>query len=101
MSMCPAEERHQREEEGGLSVFEATEATASLPFRERVADPDRTVKIYRRSAAGRDMCRCAWRVVNHILPTELPHTNPKQRVPKIMCAVCVGYYYVPICSLIQ
>ena len=59
MSMCPAEEMRQREEEGALNAFEATEATASLPFRERVADPDRTVKKYRRSAAGRDMCRYA------------------------------------------
>ena len=73
MSMCPAEERRQREEEGGLSAFEATEATASLSFRERVADPDRTVKKYRRSAAGRDMCRyhtcTAWRVVSSSLFT--------------------------------
>lgn len=57
MSMCPVEEVRLREAEGGLNVFEATEETARLPFRERVADPARTVKKYRRSAAGRDMRR--------------------------------------------
>lgn len=57
MSMCPAQERREREAEGGLSVFEATDATASMPFRERLADPNRTVKKYRRSAAGRNMHR--------------------------------------------
>lgn len=58
-SMCPAEEMRQRQDEGGLSVFEATDATASLPYRQRVADPAKTVKKYRRSAAGRDMLRYA------------------------------------------
>lgn len=59
MSMCPDSERRDREAEGGLSSFEATEATskASVPFRQRVADPEKTVKKYRRSAAGRDMHR--------------------------------------------
>lgn len=59
MSMCPASEMREREVEGGLSSFEATEATSksSVPFRQRVADPDKTVKKYRRSAAGRDMHR--------------------------------------------
>lgn len=57
MSMCPVEEARSREAEGALSVFEATDATVMLPFRQRVADPNRTVKKYRRSAAGRDMDR--------------------------------------------
>ncbi|CAM9465097.1 unnamed protein product [Ectocarpus fasciculatus] len=57
MSMCPGSERREREAEGGLSSFEATEATtgASVSFRQRVADPKKAVKKYRRSAAGRDM----------------------------------------------
>ncbi|CAM9397993.1 unnamed protein product [Ectocarpus sp. 12 AP-2014] len=57
MSMCPESERREREAEGGLSSFEATEASAgaSVSFRQRVADPKKTVKKYRRSAAGRDM----------------------------------------------
>ncbi|CAN0104962.1 unnamed protein product, partial [Ectocarpus sp. 8 AP-2014] len=57
MSMCPESERREREAEGGLSSFEATEATAgaSVSFRQRVADPKKAVKKYRRSAAGRDM----------------------------------------------
>eukprot|EP00752_Nemacystus_decipiens_P008387 g7498.t1 len=57
MSMCPESEIREREAEGGLSCFETTEATAkpSVPFRKRIADPDRMVKKYRRSAAGRDM----------------------------------------------
>lgn len=58
MSMCPIEETRSREAEGTLSVFEVTDATAMLPFRQRVADPNRTVKKYCRSAAGRDMHRC-------------------------------------------
>ncbi|CAM9127913.1 unnamed protein product [Ectocarpus sp. 4 AP-2014] len=57
MSMCPESERREREAEGALSSFEATEATAgaSVSFRQRVADPNKAVKKYRRSAAGRDM----------------------------------------------
>ncbi|CAM9570133.1 unnamed protein product, partial [Choristocarpus tenellus] len=55
--MCPTSEMLEREAEGGLSVYEATEATANLPSRQRVADPARAVKKYRRSAAGRDMYR--------------------------------------------
>lgn len=57
--MCPESEMREREAEGGLSSFEATEATAkpSVPFRNRVADPNKAVKKYRRSAAGRDMHR--------------------------------------------
>lgn len=58
VSMCSVEEARSREAEGALSVFEATDATAMLPFRQRIADPNRTVKKYRRSAAGRDMYRC-------------------------------------------
>lgn len=63
MSMCPLSEMRAREAEGVLSSFEATEATskASVPFRQRVADPERVVKKYRRSAAGRDMQRCLGR----------------------------------------
>jgi len=59
MTMCPDKERLEREAEGALSSFEATEATAGadVPFRKRVADPDKMVKKYRRSAAGRDMQR--------------------------------------------
>lgn len=57
MTMCPDEERREREEEGGLSMFEATDETVSSPFRERVADPNKAVKKYRRSAAGRNMHR--------------------------------------------
>ncbi|CAB1118990.1 unnamed protein product [Ectocarpus sp. CCAP 1310/34] len=59
MSMCPESERREREAEGGLSSFEATEATAgaSVSFRQRIADPKKAVKKYRRSAAGRDMHR--------------------------------------------
>lgn len=61
MTMCPELEMREREADGGLSSFEATEATAnaSVPFRDRVADPDKAVKKYRRSAAGRDMQRYA------------------------------------------
>ncbi|CAM9227447.1 unnamed protein product, partial [Hapterophycus canaliculatus] len=57
MSMCPVAEMREREAEGALSSFEATEASSksSVPFRERVADPEKIVKKYRRSAAGRDM----------------------------------------------
>lgn len=64
MSMCPESERREREAEGGLSSFEATEATAgaSVSFRRRVADPKKAVKKYRRSAAGRDMHRCHLRI---------------------------------------
>lgn len=64
MSMCPESERREREAEGGLSSFEATEATAgaSASFRQRVADPKKAVKKYRRSAAGRDMHRCLLRI---------------------------------------
>ena len=59
MSMCPEAEMKEREMEGGISSFEATDATAkpSVPFRNRVADPAKAVKKYRRSAAGRDMHR--------------------------------------------
>lgn len=57
MTMCPKSEMLERQAEATLSMFEATEDTASLHFRHRKADPARTVKKYRRSAAGRDMRR--------------------------------------------
>lgn len=57
MLMCPVEETKEREKEGDLSIFEATEETRLLHFRERRADPAKIVKKYRRSAAGRDMHR--------------------------------------------
>ncbi|CAM9139901.1 unnamed protein product, partial [Discosporangium mesarthrocarpum] len=54
-SMCPVSERVDRQRQGRISVYEATDATKNMPFRQRVADTERTVKEYRRSAAGRDM----------------------------------------------
>lgn len=55
MTMCPQSEMLGRQAEAALSVFEATEDTAPLHFRRRKADPSKTVKKYRRSAAGRPM----------------------------------------------
>lgn len=55
--MCPSQETEERQQEGTLSVFEATEETRPLHFRRRRADPAKAVKKYRRSAAGRDMNR--------------------------------------------
>lgn len=57
MTMCPKSEILERQEEGTLSIFEATDDTAHLHFRRREADPAKVVKKYRRSAAGRDMHR--------------------------------------------
>ncbi|CAM9181976.1 unnamed protein product [Scytosiphon promiscuus] len=85
MSMCPIAEMREREAEGGLSAFEATEATstASVPFRNRTADPGRVVKKYRRSAAGRDM-----QSPEQLRPLAVLQTTTKYLVQDVFAAAC-------------
>ncbi|CAM9458729.1 unnamed protein product [Chrysoparadoxa australica] len=53
--MCSEEEATRREEEMDVSMYEATDATLSLPVNKRRIDRRRAVAKYRRSAAGRDI----------------------------------------------
>lgn len=51
-TMCSQEECRFRQHSGEISAFEATPETAAQPPSKRKLDPTKTVKKYRRSAAG-------------------------------------------------